>query len=72
MINYLKDNQAAKRGVGISTIKKKWEDISVTDILNFVEIYSQVDSGEYKLPADMDVVDASGSDSFTQTVPAST
>ena len=56
----------------ISTTKKKWENISVTDILNFVEIYSPVDSGEYKLPADMDVVDASGSDSFTQTVPAST
>ena len=55
-----------KKGLlGIYTTKEKWEDVNGTGDLNFYDTYSPVDSGEYKLIADIDVVGDSGSDSFT-------
>lgn len=55
-----------KKGLlGIYTTKEKWEDVTATGTLNFYDTYSPVDSGEYKLTADIEVVGSSGSDSFT-------
>ena len=57
-----------KKGLlGIYTTKEKWEDVTATGTLNFYDTYSPVDSGEYRLTADIDVVGSGGSDSFTQT-----
>jgi len=57
-----------KKGLlGIYTTKEKWEDVTATGTLNFYDTYSPVDSGEYRLTADIDVVGSGGSDSITQT-----
>ena len=65
----LMGNLYAESGLKPKNLENKYEkSLGYTDA-SYTEA---VDSGEYKLPADMDVVDASGSDSFTQTVPAST
>ena len=57
-----------KKGLlGIYSTKEKWEDVTATGTLNFYDTYSPVDSGEYRLTADIDVVGSGGSDSFTQT-----
>lgn len=56
-----------KKGLlGIYTTKEKWEDVTAIGALNFYDIYSPVDSGEYRLTADIDVVGSGGSDNFTQ------
>ena len=57
-----------KKGLlGIYTTKEKWEDVTATGTLYFYDTYSPVDSGEYRLTADIDVVGSGGSDSITQT-----
>lgn len=60
-----------KKGLlGIYTTKEKWEDVTATGTLNFYDTYSPVDSGEYKLTADIEVVGSNGSDSISQTAVA--
>ena len=56
-----------KKGLlGIYTTKEKWEDVTATGVLNFYYTYSPIDSGEYRLTADIDVIGSGGSDTFTQ------
>ena len=56
-----------KKGLlGIYTTKEKWEDVTATGTLNFYDTYSPVDSGEYRLTADIDVIGNNGSDSFSK------
>lgn len=60
-----------KKGLlGIYTTKEKWEDVTATGTLNFYDTYSPVDSGEYRLTADIDVVGSGGSDSISQAATA--
>lgn len=56
-----------KKGLlGIYTTKEKWEDVTATGTLYFYDTYSPVDSGEYRLTADIDVIGNNGSDSFSK------
>lgn len=56
-----------KKGLlGIYTTKEKWEDVTATGTLNFYDTYSPIDSGEYRLTADIDVIGNNGSDSFSK------
>lgn len=55
-----------KKGfLGIYSTLETWKDVTGTGDLSFYDTYSPVESGDYRLTADIDVTASSGSDSFT-------
>lgn len=60
-----------KKGLlGIYTTKKTWEDVTATGTLVFSETFSPVDSGEYQLVVDIQVIGNEASDTISKKVTA--
>lgn len=60
-----------KKGLlGIYTTKKTWEDVTATGALVFSETFSPVDSGEYQLVVDIQVIGNEASDTISKKVTA--
>lgn len=60
-----------KKGLlGIYTTKKTWEDVTATGTLSFSETFSPVDSGEYQLVVDIQVIGNEASDTISKKVTA--
>lgn len=60
-----------KKGLlGIYTTKKTWEDVTATGTLVFSETFSPVDSGEYQLVVDIQVIGNEASDTISKKITA--